>query len=752
MSVVVMKNWILRIVGVRASARCMWAGLCMALVLATSASAAHTRVELKLSANSVPPGQVQTVGFLMTMDPGWHTYWKNSGDSGIPTQIQWNLPPGFSAGPIEWPLPLKLPPASVTTYAYEGTTLLEVPITVASNVASGVYSVSAAVSWLECKDQCIPGSTNISFDLVVTNEFVPSTQFDLIQSWQSRMPETSSNWLVEASWQTTTNADQRWLVLHGQYRGPADTQPRIVDFYPYPGDIYEVETATEVKEGPGSDFTLRKMVTRFQSNWPVHVPGILVEKGIDHGWFLNPQPLGPSALVDDSNQVSSGSIQSGNLANISAPPLRFSPWRMILYALIGGLILNVMPCVLPVIALKILGFVREGGSDRRHIRLLGLAYVAGVLVSFLALASMVVGVKAAGHQAGWGMQFGSPVFVVALATLVTLVALNLFGVFEVSLGGHAMDAAGALSARRGFAGAFFNGVLATTLATPCTAPFLAPALGFAFAQGSGIIFLAFFSTGLGLALPYFLLSWQPAWISFLPKPGAWMEKFKIAMGFPMLATVIWLLYIASAAYGRGVAWVGCFLVVVSFAAWIFGAFFQHGSKARTLSLLLAFAVLILGYFGILENALHWRSGAGDVNPATTNINSPLDWKPWSPEAVTQAQASGRPVLVDFTADWCLTCQVNKKTSIEIPLVINEMKQVQGVALVADDTAFPVRITEELQRFGRAGVPLVLVYPGHPGANPLILPEILTPSLVLDALKKATQFGNDLNKSTPAAVE
>ena len=259
-----------------------------------------------------------------------------------------------------------------------------------------------------------------------------------------------------------------------------------------------------------------------------------------------------------------------------------------------------MPCVLPVIALKILGFVSEARSEPRRVRKLGMIYALGVLLSFLALAAVVIGVKAAGHHAGWGMQFGSPVFIVCLTTLVTLVALNLFGIFEVTLGGRALDTAGELASKHGAAGAFFNGVLATVLATPCTAPFLGAALGFAFAQSASVIVLIFLTVGLGLSAPYILLSWNPAWLKFLPKPGAWMEKFKIAMGFPMLATVVWLFNVAASSYGKNVLWLGIFLVVVAFAAWIFGEFFQRGRRHR--------GVRARGRFDFAGRRLHFRAG------------------------------------------------------------------------------------------------------------------------------------------------
>jgi thiol:disulfide interchange protein DsbD len=413
---------------------------------------------------------------------------------------------------------------------------------------------------------------------------------------------------------------------------------------------------------------------------------------------------------------------------------------MLLYAFIGGLILNIMPCVLPVIALKILGFVSEARSEPRRVRNLGLIYALGVLVSFLALAAVVIGVKAAGHHAGWGMQFGSPVFVVCLTTLVTLVALNLFGVFEVTLGGRALDAAGGLASKHGAAGAFFNGVLATMLATPCSAPFLSIALGFAFAQKAPVILLMFLAVGVGLAAPYVVLSWNPAWLKFLPKPGAWMEKFKIAMGFPMLATAMWLFNLAAGSYGKSVLWLGVFLVLVAFAAWIFGEFVQRGRARKGIALVIALILLIGGYAFALENQLRWREPVTEAD-ATGSLKESaegIDWQRWSPEAVAKAHSEGRPVIVDFTADWCLTCQVNKKTSIEIPSVRAKLKSMNAVALLGDYTRFPDNITTELNRFSRAGVPLVLVYPKNPDADPIVLPEILTPGIVLDALDRAAR--------------
>jgi thiol:disulfide interchange protein DsbD len=397
--------------------------------------------------------------------------------------------------------------------------------------------------------------------------------------------------------------------------------------------------------------------------------------------------------------------------------------------------------VLPVIALKILGFVGEARNDPGHVRTLGLVYTFGVLASFFALAAIVIGAKAAGHKAGWGMQFSNPVFLVVLTVLVTLVALNLFGLFEVNLSGRVLGTAGTLATKQGAAGAFFNGVLATVLATPCTAPFLGAALGFAFAQPPNVIVLMFFTVGLGLAAPYLVLSWEPAWLKFLPKPGAWMEKFKIAMGFPMLATAIWLFSLTNVFYGKRVLWLGIFLVLLALAAWVYGEFVQRGTRRRGLATVIVLALLSSSYFFVIERELRWREPikeeAATAGPRKESPDG-IDWQRWSPQAVAQAQAAGHAVLVDFTADWCLTCQANKKVAIEIPSVRTKLNETGTVALLGDYTRLPDDITDELNRFGRAGVPLVLVYPGRTGAAPVVLPEVLTPGTVLGALAQVAK--------------
>jgi len=277
------------------------------------------------------------------------------------------------------------------------------------------------------------------------------------------------------------------------------------------------------------------------------------------------------------------------------------------------------------------------------------------------------------------------------------------------------------------------------LATPCTAPFLAPALGFAFAQSSSLIVLIFLFVGLGLAAPYVVLSWNPAWLKILPKPGAWMEKFKIAMGFPMLLTAVWLFNLAADDYSTNVLWLGVFLVLIAFAAWIFGEFVQRGRAGKGIALVIVFILAVGGYAFALESQLHWREPMVAATPGSLKTAPDgIDWQPWSPEAVAQARAAGKPVLVDFTANWCLTCQVNKRIAIEVPSVRKELKDINAVALVGDYTHFPDAITTELNRYDRAGVPLVLIYPKNPDSQPIVLPAVLTPGIVLDALDRAAR--------------
>lgn len=717
---------------------------------ALTARAAHTQATLVLSDDTAKPGDTVWAGVDLKMDPEWHTYWKNSGDAGMPTTIAWQLPSGVTAGDIQWPLPEKLPPAEVTTYGYNGETMLLVPLTIASNAPSGPMTLTANLTWLECKDVCIPVKTTVQATLNIGNETKRSADWIAIESWKDKVPRAghimSLGW-----WEKETNNDTRAFIIEATL----DSMPiDKADFFPYASDNYEVQPAEDIINLNKDIFTLRKYVKKFSGDWPTQICGVIVV-GAKDGWrqgyevklpISNEFPAKQATLARESSETNTAASSISTPSQSAQMPAG-SLAKYLLYAFIGGLILNLMPCVLPVIALKILGFVSEARSEPRRVRNLGFIYALGVLASFSALAAVVIGIKAAGHQAGWGMQFGNPVFVVCMTTLVTLVALNLFGLFEINPGGKVLDAAGHLASKHGAPGAFFNGLLATLLATPCTAPYMATALGFAFAQSAAIIFLILLFVGLGLAAPYVLLSCNPALLKFMPKPGAWMEKFKIAMGFPMLATVVWLLSVAASDYGSRVLWLGVFLVVLAFAAWIFGEFVQRGRQAKGLAFAVVLALLITDYAYALEGHLHWREMMTDKDATASLIDTSTNgvaWQPWSPQAIAQARAAGKPILVDFTATWCVTCNAVVKPALETPSVTTKLKELDATALLGDYTRTPQQMTDEISKYGGAGVPLVLVYPKNPEApaivlrqpGPLELPSSYSRA-VLAALDKAS---------------
>ena len=710
-----------------------WLGALLCASLPQPARAANTEANLVLASETARPGDTVMAGIHLHMQPGWHTYWRYPGGSGMATTVTWHLPAGITAGEIQWPVPEKLLADEFTTYVYMDDVVLLVPLKIAANVAVGPKELNAQVSWLECKMSCVPGKADIQASLSIGSEAKPSTDATLIKTWQGKPPAIKPDLAARAWWEKPATGDARPLLF--EWAGAA--AGKETDFFPYGSDQYEVQFATESTQADPGKIRIRKIVKKLEGDWPNAIAGLLVQKtGNEPVAYEINLPISPNgdalaAAVKIPAPNSSATIASPNTSSLAA---------MLLYAFIGGLILNVMPCVLPVIALKILGFVNQAKQDRREVRKLGFVYGAGVLVSFLVLAALVIGVKSLGHAASWGMQFQNPQFLIAMTVLAVLVALNLFGIFEITLSGRLMGAAGDLASQEGNSGAFFKGVLATPMATPSTAPFLGAALGFAFTQPPVIIIAIFLTVGLGLAAPYIILSCQPAWLKFLPKPGMWMERFKIAMGFPMLATAFWLFTLAAPNFGEdGDFWLGLFLIVIAMIAWIWGQFIQRGRTRKALSLAVCLALLIFDYGYILEGQLHWR------NPPSMARASPLknsaeeiDWQPWSSEAVQTARAAGRPVLVDFTAKWCTTCQVNKKYSIEIPSVRAKLKEINAVALIENSFTKDAIVVAELNRYQRAGVPLVLVYPKEPDAPPQVLPELLTPGIVLDALDKAAQ--------------
>lgn len=698
-----------------------------------SAAPAATQVALQLGSDSARPGDTVLAGLRMTMNPPWHVYWRNPG-VGFPPAIQWDLPPGVTAGEIQWPVPHKFITNSLTTYEYAKEVILLIPLKLAADLTMGTHPLNAKVSWLECVTggQCVPQKATVTARLTVGEVTTPSSVGPQLAAVQQELPRGKPDLAATARWEKPATGDARPLLIEWS------TAAKHPDFFPFSAETFEVEGPTELVSQTGGKVVLRKQLKKSEGDWPKQLLGLLVEvseAGASVAYEVN-LPVAdagvPAASASRPPAVAAAAPTSGEVSSFG---------HALLLAFLGGLILNIMPCVLPVIALKIFGFVNQAKESPARVRLLGLVYCLGVLVSFVALAGVVIAVQQTGQNASWGMQFQNPIFLVSMVTLVTLVALNLFGLFEVSLGSGAMTSASELAGKEGPTGAFFNGILATALATPCTAPLLAPALGFAFAQPPLRILVLFLAIGAGLALPYLLLTLQPAWLKFLPKPGNWMIHFKHAMGFPMLATAIWLLWVSTKIFGRdGALWLGLFLVVLSLAVWIWGEFVQRGGERRGLAMGLSFLLAAGAYAYALEGQLHWRNPARPTDAGGITKSSPegIDWQPWSLEAVAKARAEGRPVLVDFTADWCFTCKASLKSSLEIPETRKKLKDLNAVALLADNTLETPAIISELKKFGRAGVPMVLVYPRDPKAAPLLLPTLLTPSIVLEALDKAAK--------------
>ena len=685
-----------------------------------------TTAKLLLSHSEAKPGTTVTAGLELAMDDGWHTYWINPGAAGLETEVEWTLPKGVTAGPIQWPTPEKFTALDSIGYGYHGKTILLVPLTITSDAAPGQATISGKVSWLECKELCIPRDQLVSATLTIAGSDALSADAAKLDAARETLPKTDAALTVKAVWDGEAKEDERSLLIEFD-AGQADND---ADFFAMPSEAFEVSPESEVTAIDGGRVRIRKTVSKYEGAWPSELAGLAVRYLEDHA---KTEAFEVRFPVDS---ITSGG--AGTTMEQPMPSAGQSLWQMLLYAFLGGLILNVMPCVLPVISLKILGFVNQSSESPGRVRLLGLLYGGGVVVSFLALAGVVIGVKSAGALASWGMQMSNPQFVVLLTVLILLVALNLFGLFEVSLGSVGA-AAGSVAGREGAGGAFFNGVLATVLATPCTAPFLAPALGFAFTQTAAVILLVFVTVALGLAFPYVVLSWNPRWLRFLPKPGPWMERFKVAMGFPMLATGIWLFTVSIEYYGGRVLWFGISLTVLAMAAWVFGEFFQRGTRRRGLALGIAGALALGGVVFGLEGQMQWRT---PVDPSEAKAGVVQDfpggirWHRWSPEAVAKARDAGHPVLVDFTAKWCLTCIANKKTSLDIESVRTVLADKNIKAFRADYTRRPDNITKELRRRGRAGVPLVLVFPADKTAQPEMLPELLSPDIVLTALHKA----------------
>jgi thiol:disulfide interchange protein len=657
-------------------------------------------VQAKLLADvtAVVPGKPFTVGLLLRMVPNWHTYWKFPGDAGLPTEITWKLPDGWKTGEIQWPIPLKLDePGGIQIYGYHDEVLLLQEITPPASLKDSQVQLAAEASWLVCEKICIPGSAKLKLDLPVAGQTAAANE-ELFSRYRRRLPQDWPNRSVASgAWRRNGSGLELTIESAALANYPA------ADFFPLPEPNVVVGHPSVIRDSRGR-VTFR-------------VP---IETADQHVSKLN------GIVVFGQNQNEAG--RNGWLA-ASIPPLSQGLAMFLLFGFIGGFILNLMPCVLPVISLKIFGFIQHAGQDRRRILRSGLAFVAGIFAWFIGLALLLIGLKTAGREITWAFQFTNPYFVLAMCAVVLVFALNLFGVFEVSLPQFASRGAVDLSAKHGDAGSFFQGVFATVLATPCTAPFLAPALGFAFTQPSWTILLMFLAIAAGMAWPYLLLAAQPAWLRLLPKPGPWMLRVKQLMGFLLLATLLFLLAVIGAQRGvEAIIWTGCFLLALSLACWMKGAFLVPTASAASRFVSLVLALLLVlgsGWYFIGEKFAHAKLS---VTAATEG-----DWQRFTPQLLESELKQGHAVFVDFTAAWCLTCKFNEANVLEARAV-REAFQRHGVTKIkADWTNADPAITKILKQFGRPGVPMYVLYPGN-NAEPVLFPELLTQSYVLEKLE------------------
>jgi thiol:disulfide interchange protein DsbD len=675
----------------------------------------QVRAELVAHApEGIQPGKPLWLGLKIEHQPHWHTYWKNPGDSGLPTTFSWQLPEGFSAGDIAWPTPKKLPIGPLMNFGYEDTLLLPVPVAVPAGFAGAKLDVKLRAEWLVCKEVCIPESGEFAISLPA--QAATAGHAALFAAAAAAQPQP----VAGAEAKAVLEGDVLVFDIAGL---PAAWHGKPLTLLPEIGSVL-ANAAPGTSAWKGGTWTARLPLDPQRSEGPAVLPVVLTTAGqpaglqvavtVNSPWPAQaaPAPLPPITSAQGDTAPASG---SGMAAGIGLP-------LALLFALLGGALLNLMPCVFPVLSLKVLGFAKHREDRRAHLAN-GLAYTAGVVLSFVALAGLMLALRAGGEQIGWGFQLQSPAVVAALAALFTLIGLNLAGVFEFA--SVLPSSLAAARARNPLADSLLTGVLAVAVASPCTAPFMGASLGMAVTMPAAQALLVFAALGLGMALPYLAASAWPALARALPRPGAWMSHFKILMAFPMFATVVWLVWVLGqqTSIDGAAALLGA-LLALAFVAWALGSP-TLGARARagfgTLSVLL------------LAAALFWALPAfKTVEAATPAKAQEQAWQPWSPERVAELTRDGHPVFVDFTAAWCVTCQFNKRSTLSDAGVMEAFKRHQVTLLRADWTRRDPRISAELSRLGRSGVPVYALYaPG--AASPQLLSEILSVAEVKDAL-------------------
>jgi thiol:disulfide interchange protein DsbD len=709
---------------------------------AGNAPGAERRVQLDLLSDKreLEPGGTLTLAVRQTIEPGWHTYWINPGDSGEPTTIEWTLPAGFEAAPFQWPVPQAIPTGPLTSFGYEGTVLLLSTVKVPQTLPDGPVTIAGKVRYLVCKDICIPEDGDVSVTFGGDSK-APAGAIAIERARRDlpiALPGTAEY--------SQGGTDK--LVLAATLTGIDLSRVKSAHFFPYEWGTIS-NPAPQILKVNGD--SLRLELTRGElKTTPPELRGVLAlaedVNGVERrqGFELAAK-LTSSAAAAPGKGADASSL-GGNAAGAAGPVASFDGAASVggmtlltaaVFAFLGGLILNLMPCVFPVLALKALSFA-GGGSRAAHTRN-GFAYLGGVMASFVVFAGALLFLRETGSAMGWGFQFQSPEFVLGLAALFFVLGLSLSGVF--TFGGGLMAVGDSLARKPGSSGYFFTGVLAAVAATPCTAPFMGAAIGYAVSQPPAMLLTVFLALGIGFALPVLLLSLSPAFQRIMPKPGAWMETFKQVMAFPLYATAGWLVWVLSIQAGSdGVMAAVVALTGVAFAAWLAGRTAMSSLPARVAAPALAVAAMLFAFtLTPAENV----STSGSAAMATENGAGPKA-EIFTAARLDQLVQAGQPVFINFTAAWCITCKVNERVALASETVADAFSKGNITYLIGDWTRQNPEITAVLQRFGRAGVPLYLFYPGK-GQEPRVLPQLLTEPILLEEIKGASA-------STPATTK
>jgi thiol:disulfide interchange protein DsbD len=679
----------------------------------------HATVELVSERLAVAPGERFHAGLRIRHDPDWHTYWINPGDSGLATRIDWRLPEGVAAGPIQWPAPHRFDLGGIVNFGYEGDLLLPVPLTVDAGIAPGTrLAVAAKASWLICKDICIPGDAELSVavDVVAPGDAIPAARPEVAERFiasMAAMPRELAG--IEARF--ADRGDAIDVVIAGL---PAGIDPEALEIFPVEAQILASAAAPAARLADGL-IGVRTPKNDYFVGLPERF-GLVVAHGrgpTREAWTVTAVAGAVPVLPDPATGPVAAPASGAAPAGTGAQGLLLA----MLFALAGGVILNLMPCVFPVLALKAMGLMHSA-HDRRLARRHGLFYLAGVLASFLALGGLLVALRAGGEALGWGFQLQLPWVVGGLALLMLAMGLSLSGLFEI--GGRFMNLGSELAGGEGDRASFFTGVLAVLVASPCTAPFMGPALGFAATQPAAIALAVFGALGLGLALPIVLVSFVPRLARLLPRPGPWMETFKQAMAFPLYLTAVWLLWVLGRQAGvDALAVVLAGATVMAFGLWLVGRS-PSPSPASRVGAIAALALAI--------GSLAWASGR-EAPQAQSSAMAVTAHEAWTPARHAELRAAGRPVLVNMTAAWCITCLANERVALASERFQADLERHGITYLKGDWTHRDPAITAYLARYGRNGVPLYVVYPRGTGDGE-VLPQLLTPDLVSQALARA----------------